>query len=172
MKNRMIEDWIMNNTQEGQDLANGLDQDAYNDLSEDDQWRYVEGLDVDFENVEPTDKVYGEIKEAAENIAKAIERKNTPVFSGFLNYFPDATNAVARCSFAGQQQHAPDEPLKWHRDKSGDELDALSRHLLEAGTVDTDGVLHSAKIAWRAMANLQKELEIRGEAPLSKYNKI
>ena len=172
MRNRMIENWIMNNTQEGQDIANGLDQDAYNNLSEDDQWRYVEGLDVDFENVEPTDKMYEEIKEAAENIAKAIERKSTPVFSGFLAYFADAVNAVARCSFAGQQQHAPDEPLQWHRDKSGDELDALSRHLLEAGTIDDDGIRHSSKVAWRAMANLQKELELAGEAPLSKYNKI
>ena len=101
----------------------------------------------------------------------AQARKNTPVFSGVLNYFGDAINAVARCSFAGQQQHAPDEPLQWHRDKSGDELDALTRHLLQAGTMDTDGVSHSAKVCWRALANLQKELELKGEAPLSKYNK-
>lgn len=168
----MIEDWIMNNTQEGQDISNGLDQDTYNNLSEDDQWRYVEGLDVDFENVQPTDKVYGEIKEAAENIAKAIKRKNTPVFTGFLNYFMDSVNEVARCSFEGQKQHNPNEPLAWDRSKSGDELDALARHLLQAGTIDDDGIRHSAKVAWRAMANLQKELELAGEAPLSKYNKI
>jgi len=101
---------------------------------------------------------------------KAKQRKATPVFSGFLSYFPDAVNAVARCSMAGQNQHAPNEPLQWHRDKSGDELDALSRHLLEAGTIDDDNVRHSVKIAWRALANLQKELERNGEAPLSKYN--
>ena len=105
-------------------------------------------------------------------IDKAAERKATPVFSGFLAYFADAVNEVSRCSMAGKKQHAPDEPLQWHREKSGDELDALSRHLLEAGTIDEDGVLHSAKIAWRAMANLQKELERNGKAPLSKYNKI
>ena len=98
-------------------------------------------------------------------------RKNTPVFSGFLSYFADAINEVSRCSMAGQKQHAPNEPLQWHREKSGDELDALSRHLLEAGTTDEDGILHSSKIAWRAMANLQKELERSGNAPLSKYNK-
>ena len=86
-------------------------------------------------------------------------RKETPIFTGVLNYFPDAIREVAKCSYAGQQQHNPDKPLHWDRSKSGDELDALSRHLLEAGTIDTDGIGHSAKVAWRALANLQKELE-------------
>ena len=101
----------------------------------------------------------------------AEKRKATPVFSGVLAYFGDAISDLARCSLAGQQQHAPDEPLKWHREKSGDELDALSRHLLQAGTIDNDGIRHSTKVLWRAAANLQKELELAGEAPLSKYNK-
>ena len=108
----------------------------------------------------------------SKDVSEAQKRKDTPVFSGVLAYFPDAINELARCSFAGQQQHAPDEPLQWHRDKSGDELDALTRHLLQSGTMDTDGVRHSTKVLWRAAANLQKELELAGEAPLSKYNKI
>lgn len=91
-------------------------------------------------------------------------RKETPIFTGVLNYFPDAIREVARCSYAGQQQHNPDKPLAWDRSKSGDELDALSRHLLEAGTIDTDGIRHSAKVAWRALANLQKEIENDNEA--------
>ena len=86
-------------------------------------------------------------------------RKQTPIFTGVLNYFPDAIREVAKCSYAGQQQHNPDKPLAWDRSKSGDELDALTRHLLEAGTIDTDGIRHSAKVAWRALANLQKEIE-------------
>ena len=86
-------------------------------------------------------------------------RKQTPVFSGVLKYFPDAIREIAKCSFQGQQQHNPDKPLAWDRSKSGDELDALTRHLLEAGTIDTDGVRHSTKVAWRALANLQKEIE-------------
>tara|TARA_R110000772_G_scaffold50668_1_gene116462 strand:+ start:7205 stop:7372 length:168 start_codon:yes stop_codon:yes gene_type:complete len=49
--------------------------------------------------------------------------------------------------------------MHWDRSKSGDELDALSRHLLEVGTMDKDGVRHAAKVAWRALANLQKTLE-------------
>lgn len=94
-----------------------------------------------------------------ENKTYAEKRKGTPVFSGVLNYFPDAMRALARCSQAGNDQHNPNSPLHWDRSKSGDELDALTRHLLEAGTVDTDGILHSTKVAWRALANLQKEIE-------------
>jgi len=66
---------------------------------------------------------------------------------------------VARCSKAGNDQHNPGSPLHWDRSKSGDELDALTRHLIEAGTLDSDGIRHSAKVAWRALANLQKEIE-------------
>ena len=102
----------------------------------------------------------------------AKDRKSTPVFSGVLNYFPDAINAIAKCSQAGNDQHNPGKPLHWDRAKSGDELDALTRHLIEAGTIDTDNIRHSAKVAWRALANLQKELERDGKAPLSKHNKL
>lgn len=101
---------------------------------------------------------------------KAAERKATPVFSGVLNYFPDAIMEVSRCSQVGNDQHNPNQPLHWAREKSGDELDALARHLIGAGTIDDDGVRHSAKVAWRALANLQKELERAGEAENSQYN--
>jgi len=93
----------------------------------------------------------------------AIKRKETPVYSGVLMYFPDAIKEVAKCSQAGNDQHHKGKPLHWDRSKSGDELDALTRHLLEAGTIDTDGILHSTKVAWRALANLQKELETNKE---------
>tara|TARA_R110000772_G_scaffold74599_2_gene162480 strand:+ start:13351 stop:13782 length:432 start_codon:yes stop_codon:yes gene_type:complete len=88
-------------------------------------------------------------------------RKETPVFSGVLKYFPDAIAEVAKCSFAGQQQHNPDKPLAWDRSKSGDEYDALMRHLIDSteNDYDTDGTLHLAKVAWRALAGLQKHLE-------------
>jgi hypothetical protein len=76
-----------------------------------------------------------------------------------LDYFPDALLAVAECSKAGNDQHNPGKPLHWDRSKSQDESDALIRHFLERGTVDTDGIRHSAKVAWRALALLQKELE-------------
>ena len=88
-----------------------------------------------------------------------MKRKEIPVYSGVLKYFPDAIKEVARCSYRGNQQHNPNTYLHWDRSKSGDELDALSRHLLDAGTFDSDGIRHSAKVAWRALANLQKEIE-------------
>ena len=59
----------------------------------------------------------------------------------------------------GNEQHNPGSELHWDRGKSTDELDALSRHLIDAGTLDSDGLRHSAKVAWRALANLQKEIE-------------
>jgi len=99
------------------------------------------------------------------------ERKQMPVYSGVLKYFPDAIREVAKVSWAGNQQHHPDKPLHWDRAKSSDELDALARHLIEAGTIDKDMQRHSAKVCWRALANLQKELEQEGKAPLSQYNK-
>ena len=88
-----------------------------------------------------------------------MKRKEIPVYSGVLKYFPDAIKEVARCSYRGNQQHNPNKKLHWDRSKSGDQLDALSRHLLDAGTFDSDGIRHSAKVAWRALANLQKEIE-------------
>lgn len=96
----------------------------------------------------------------------AKARKNVPVYSGVLKYFPRALAAVAELSRAGNEQHNPGKPLFWDRSKSGDELDALTRHLLEAGTIDTDGQRHSAKVAWRALANLEKELE-QAEVPIT-----
>jgi hypothetical protein len=106
--------------------------------------------------INPTDE---QINSKLESKKYAVSRKQTPVFSGVLQYFPDAIKAVARCSFIGNEQHNPNTPLHWDRSKSGDEKDALVRHLLDAGTIDTDGIRHSAKVAWRALANLQKEIE-------------
>jgi len=98
----------------------------------------------------------------------AQERKGSPVFSGVLKYFPDALWYLAKISKQGNDQHSPGTALHWDRSKSGYELDALTRHLLEAGTDDDDGLKHSGKLAWRSLANLQKELEKSGEAFISK----
>lgn len=97
----------------------------------------------------------------------AAARKAVPLATGVLDYFPDALAAVAECSKAGNDQHNPGTPLHWDRSKSGDEADALLRHLMDRGTIDTDGIRHSAKVAWRALALLQKELEAAG-APMAR----
>ena len=89
----------------------------------------------------------------------AKARKGVPLYSGLMRYFPDALVAVAELSRIGNDQHNPGKPLHWDRSKSTDEHDALTRHLLDAGTFDSDGVRHSTKVAWRALAALQKEIE-------------
>ena len=87
------------------------------------------------------------------------ERKKYPVASGVLDYFPDAICAVAHLSYKGNEQHNPGKPLHWDRSKSKDEEDTMLRHFMQRGTLDTDGERHSAKMAWRALAILQKEIE-------------
>lgn len=89
----------------------------------------------------------------------AAERKAIPLFSGCLAYFPDALAAIAALSKAGNDQHNPGEPIHWARAKSTDQSDTIARHLLEHGSLDTDGHRHSAKLAWRALALLQLEIE-------------
>lgn len=89
----------------------------------------------------------------------AAERKKCPVASGVLDYFPDALVAIAQVSYAGNEQHNPGQPLHWARSKSSDEADTMIRHFLQRGSLDVDGLRHSAKMAWRALALLQKEIE-------------
>jgi hypothetical protein len=89
----------------------------------------------------------------------AKERKALPVTTGVLDYFPDALVAVAEVSKAGNDQHNPGQPLHWDKTKSTDHADCIVRHLIDRGTLDSDGMRHSAKVAWRALALLQTELE-------------
>jgi len=89
----------------------------------------------------------------------AGERKAAPICSGVLDYFPAALVEVARLSKVGNDQHNPGQPLHWARGKSSDHADCIVRHLMQRGTKDTDGIPHSAKVAWRALALLQEELE-------------
>lgn len=89
----------------------------------------------------------------------ATDRKNMPIATGVLDYFPLAIAAVAQASKQGQEQHNPGQPLAWDRTKSKDHADCICRHLIDRGKFDTDGVRHSTKLAWRALAMLQLELE-------------
>lgn len=86
-------------------------------------------------------------------------RKDYPIVTGVLDYFPDALLEVARVSKAGNDQHNPGQPLHWARGKSTDQANTLGRHLLQRGTRDSDGQRHTAKVAWRALAMLQTEIE-------------
>jgi hypothetical protein len=100
----------------------------------------------------------------AQNVLRSLpqdskQRKDAPITSGVLDYFPLALAEVARVSKAGNDQHNPGQYLHWARGKSSDHADCIVRHLIERGTVDTDGMRHAAKVAWRALALLQEELE-------------
>ena len=92
------------------------------------------------------------------------ERKETPVFSGVLQYFPDAINAVARQSWAGNEKHNPGEPLHWAREKSSDHMDCAIRHMMTPNEIDPEtGGTHLVAAAWRILAALQLQQEARAE---------
>lgn len=87
---------------------------------------------------------------------------------GLFDCIPDALAAIARLSKTGNDQHNPGQPLHWARGKSSDEADTILRHLVDRGKIDKDGVRHSTKVAWRALANLQKEIETDEGLPISR----
>ena len=152
---RMIAEWEYNQIKK--ELNNIKNQkemnsyDKYAEMTEDQQWRYVEGLEVNNE----LDNLNHEIK------SKDAERKATPVYSGFVKYFPNAIKEVAKCSQAGNDQHHPNTPLHWDKNKSKDELDSMMRHLLDHASgieLDDCGTRHLTKCAWRLMAMLERTL--------------
>jgi hypothetical protein len=98
----------------------------------------------------------------------AKERKKVPIASGVFDYFTSALIEVAKVSYAGNDQHNPGQPLHWSRGKSSDHADTMLRHFAERGGTDTDGLRHSAKMVWRALAILQLELEEFGGAPVAR----
>lgn len=103
-------------------------------------------------------------------------RKATPMYGGFVAYFPDAMAAVSQLSFSANEVHNPGEPLHWSKEKSSDHKDCCVRHLAESGTYDREPdndyhYLHDVKLAWRAMANLQMVLE-SGKAPRVKKGEL
>lgn len=98
--------------------------------------------------------------------ASAQGRKNHPVFTGVLMYFPDAIAEVAAVSKQGNDQHNPGQPLHWARGKSMDQMDTASRHMMDHGVGnvrDTDGRYHLGKAAWRLLAELQLTIEAERE---------
>ncbi len=87
------------------------------------------------------------------------ERKNVPLYTGCMAYFPDALVEVARLSQFGNDKHNPGEPLHWSREKSGDHADCILRHQLEWNKMDEFGFYHAVPVAWRSLAQLQTLLE-------------
>jgi hypothetical protein len=101
----------------------------------------------------------------------ADARGEYPMADGLLYYFPAALAEVARVSKIGNDQHNPGQPMHWARGKSTDHANKIIRHLLDAGTLDSDGTRHAAKVAWRALALLQEEMEAAG-APIARNARV
>lgn len=96
----------------------------------------------------------------------AAARNDYPLADGLFYYFSSALAEVARVSKIGNDQHNPGQPMHWARGKSTDHANKILKHQLDAGLIDSDGTRHSAKVAWRALAQLQEELEREEGAPL------
>lgn len=92
---------------------------------------------------------------------KHRQRKERPVFRGVAAYFPDALAEVAHVSLVANEQHNAGEPMHWAYGKSMDHGDCILRHQADYDELDDDGLLHAAKVAWRALAQLQTLLEAR-----------
>lgn len=91
----------------------------------------------------------------------AKARKNIPLYSGVIAYFPDALVEVAKVSQIGNDQHNPGQPLHWAREKSTDHEDCIQRHTVDAlkATSREERIAHLRARAWRALAALQLEAE-------------
>ena len=98
----------------------------------------------------------------------AALRKEYPVVTGFLDYFPLSCLEVSHVSVAGNRQHNPGQPLHWARGKSGDQADTAVRHIMERGAKDVDGEYHMAKAIWRMMADFEIFLEKERGLPPSR----
>lgn len=74
--------------------------------------------------------------------------------------------ALAALNVQGNMQHYGNtDNVQWKHLVSNKHIDKLLNHVLDHGTVDTDGVRHSTKVAWRALANLEEELIKHGATP-------
>jgi hypothetical protein len=109
----------------------------------------------------------------------SAERKNYPLLSGVLRYFPAALAGVARISKLGNDKHNPGETLYHARKKSNDHGDCIIRHLMdtqdllamdERGALTPKGIedllTEASSIAWRALA-LSQELHEKFGSPLA-----
>ena len=111
---------------------------------------YLYGAKFDCEKTDPVED--DKVKHLPED---SKERKDIPIYTGVINYFPDAFVELAKLSLRGGVQHGQTrETLHWDRDKSTDHLDALCRHMIDEDWVE---------VAWRALANLQVQIEKENE---------
>lgn len=104
--------------------------------------------------------------------ADSASRKEIPITTGVLDYFPLAIAGIARISKKGNDKHNPGQPLHWSRNLSQDHADCIPRHLIDRTALDPDTKEpHYLSMAWRALALAQLEEEKRLGKPISRGSK-
>lgn len=107
----------------------------------------------------------------------SAERKEYPMLSGCLKYFPAALAGIARISKLGNDKHNPGQPLHHARGKSTDHGDCIIRHLTDTedllaaqargALVTQEQILTEVnQLAWRVLAYSQ-ELHEKFGSPLA-----
>lgn len=92
-----------------------------------------------------------------------LDQGKAPIYQGFIQYFPDAIEAVAQVSAFGYKKygtwggwHGVDDGLNRY-------MDAKCRHMIDEAKgekcASDSQLLHAAHEAWGAMAKLQLLLE-------------
>src|SRR5690242_15632309 len=117
--------------------------------------------------------LFAEVRPVVTPPTDRATRKETPIYSGFIKYFPLAMVAVSQLSKSANEVHNPGQPLHWSKGKSNDHRDCLGRHMLELDEYDTEAdhdyhYLHAVKAFWRAGAILQEILETGKPARIRK----
>lgn len=111
---------------------------------------------------------------------KSEDRKQVPIFSGFIAYFPAAIAGAAKVSVAGVSQHKLGK-LGHNRSKSADHSDCVPRHMmdtqdlvaaLERNEISLDEVrdkilAEASQAVWRVCAWSQQLHERFGGAPMA-----
>jgi hypothetical protein len=108
----------------------------------------------------------------------SAERKEYPLYSGVLRYFPAALAGVAHHSLLGNRKHcAGSDGLIWNRKASSDHADCILRHLVdlaellsrfgEKGALPADILSEADAIAWRGLALSQSLHENFAFTPLA-----
>lgn len=110
-------------------------------------------------------------------------RKDYPVLSGCIKYFPAAIAGVANISKLGNDKHNPGQELHHSRGKSTDHGDCIIRHLIDtedllaAAAKGSDKATQEAillevnQMVWRALAYSQRLHEQFG-APMAPAAKL
>lgn len=122
------------------------------------------------------------IQEAREAQATTLpvdseERKNYPMLSGCLKYFPAALAGVAKTSKLGNDKHNPGQEMHHARGKSTDHGDCIIRHMTDTEDLlamqrrglpitKEQILLEVNQLAWRALAYSQ-ELHEQFGSPLA-----